>query len=190
MYKELIKKIDKAIADNELTRKLVVDDGVFSVSFGRNIDALTQAKAAIENFEKELEHEKNELWEFVKSFILLPSDGGMDVTTFAEIFGHNFPSQMVKTHTYQEALAKVREYDQKKKEEAERLVVGDVVDVFSLQNTVLIRSGLFTGEDDKTYSVLIDGTNLYHYYKCNTTIVKTGKHFDIQGMLDELRQED
>ena len=153
-HKELIDKIDEQIMKNRVDRRFSNVVPVTGDSLRENNNLLGRIKTVLKSADNDYEKGLNDCWEFVKSFILLPSAGGMDAITFKNIFGHNFPSEMMRIHTYQEARNKIEAYEQKKKaeEEQSRIVVGDIV-VNEHWNIPFIvtefKNGFIKGIDDK-----------------------------------------
>lgn len=108
----------------------------------------------------------NDAWELAKKIVESPSNGGYTGNELVEIFGIlNKP--VLDACTPQEAIAKVKEY-----EERDEIKVGDVVTV--------------KGCDIKGLVTRVDGYNIYRLFRdgsCNGSVdkenlEKTGKHFD------------
>lgn len=91
---------------------------------------------------------------------------------------------ILKQYDIHEIKEKLEAYDG----ERNKPKLGDVVKCGSLvSNATLI--GILSNENERTYSVILKGKSGVTYqdlYKDCWTIEKTGKHFDIQSMLDEI----
>lgn len=131
----------------------------------------------------------DDAWELAKQVITVRSEF-MPSDVLKEVFGTDYCDDILSSITGKEALAKVKEYEQKKKEEAERPVVGDVVNVkqpdgYQSFNGIFIRE--ITENSNGGYVILgSQFERLTLIGKDVWKIEKTGKHFDIQGMLDEI----
>ena len=79
-----------------------------------------------------------------------------------------------------EAIAKLKAYEEKQKTD-EKIKVGDEVIYNGTTKCLVVRP-----ETDERYAVLIDG-NGYHYSADHRECKKTGRHFDIQSILEEMR---
>lgn len=128
-------------------------------------------------------------WKLARKIEVPETRGGYSMTELEEIFGYSTPFLVIgKNTTYKEALAKVEAYEKKKKEEAEKPVIGDVVvcraEIGAISSEF---KGIFYGETSSNYYILTKSNKCPQIIEKSTwVLIKTGKHFDIQGMLDEL----
>lgn len=109
----------------------------------------------------------NDAWELARKITLSTSDGGYSCDELKNIFGYRSPASIFKAFTPQEALAKVKAYE----EEHIRIRVGDVVT--GKGGTI---EGIVTRVDSRIYRLFRDGS-------CNgpmgkEDLEKTGEHFD------------
>lgn len=124
-----------------------------------------------EGFEEGLE----EAWELVKKIRELYCCRSLEDEELY-IFGCHFEDVFSK-YTVREALAKVKEYEEKQKE----IEVGDVLlGKFGMCVVTKIRA------NNTFYGFFRDGSSGTH---CKSDFKKTGKHIDIQSILDELGKE-
>ena len=147
-------------------------------------------KALVDSGESKLEHYNRgceDAWELARKIAIMPSVGGYTTTELDDIFGSDYEPRIFESNSGLEALAKVEAYEKKKKEEAEKPVIGDVV----VCNGGINFKGILIGENNDTYEVLTVDDNLAQLLPKNRWIItKTGKHFDIQGMMNEIKTED
>lgn len=113
-------------------------------------------------------------WELVKKIQLQPNDGGLSNTELLEIFGVAFIDTIFKKNTYEEALAKIEAYHEKKKE----IKVGDVVEGLSGYKAVVTVISM-----DRIQVMFDDGSHTEWNLK---EINNTGKHIDIEGLLKQI----
>lgn len=119
----------------------------------------------------------NDAWELAKKIVKSPNKGGYKANELAEIFGIS-DKPVLDAYTPQEALAKVKEY-----EERNEIKVGDVVKYRCNGCSESIITGVV---GDIVYRLFRDGS--CGNYMCKEDLEKTGKHFD---SIDEfMKQED
>ena len=91
-----------------------------------------------------------------------------------DLFGEYF-NTFIKNYTAQEAIAKLKAYEEKQKADDE-IKVGDEVIYNGTTKCIVVRP-----EDDERYASLIDGNGTHHcadHCECK----KTGRHFDIASI--------
>lgn len=122
-------------------------------------------------YEKGLNDGRNEVWELLKAFC------GMDVWERQKVFGEYVVGKLVENMPPQEALAKLEAYEKSKE-----IKVGDVVfgddepDVYGIVTFVSC---------EMIYIMWSDGSSGVEYNFRD--IKKTGKHIDINSVLEQLR---
>lgn len=188
-HEELIKRIDEQIDLNKTRIERIRNDqtNIFEKYYLRDANyLLDKTKTELLNCDKEYERGAEDAWGLARKIIQLENVGGYSAFEIGEIFECVSSYAVIRDNkTYKEAIAKVETYEQKKKEESEKPVIGDIVvhdftkDKFVVTN---FKNGFITGIDER----FIKHTYIYP----NEYIKKTGKHFDIQGMLDEIKTED
>ena len=97
-----------------------------------------------------------------------------------DLFGEYF-NTFIKNHTAQEAIAKLKAYEEKQKADDE-IKVGDEVIYNGTTKCIVVRP-----EDDERYASLIDGNGTHHcadHCECK----KTGRHFDIASILEAMKK--
>ena len=118
----------------------------------------------------------NDAWELAKKIVLPDKDGGMKISEIKNVFkiNHVDVNDILRNFTPQEALAKLEAYE---KEQAE-IKVGDVVEVNGCKFLVT------TVAND--HINLIDSKGITTW--TTSTCKKTGKHIDIQPILEQIRE--
>lgn len=132
----------------------------------------------------------NDAWELSKKLWLPTSYGGKNSEEVMKIFGCDYYA-ISKLFTPQEALAKLEAYE---KQQAE-IKVGDVVIPKAgkyRENEKGVVIGLYSKDDLLRISVIHKNKsgNIENTYYHKENLVKTGKHIDIQKILDELKEGD
>lgn len=110
----------------------------------------------------------NDAWELAKKIIIQPDDGGYTAQELEELFRTIVPSEVFAAFTPQEALAKVKEYEDKCNE----IKKGDVVKLIGSTHEAIVTR--------------VSVTSLYFLFKdgsCGSLSAKedfekTSKHFD------------
>lgn len=111
----------------------------------------------------------NDAWELARKITLSTSDGGYSCEELENIFGYRSPASIFKAFTPQEALAKVKEY-----EERNEIKVGDVV---RLKGSCV--KGLVTRvTKTNIYRLFRDGSSIKEAFEDIGGFAKTGKHYD------------
>ena len=169
---ELIKEIDNATnAMREITR--VVNE---TLCHARHYKSNEETEEA---YNKGLE----DAWELMKKIIEMYSEDvkGVYGTFFTPIneASKNLLLNLMKAFTPQEALAKLEAYEKEKE-----INVGDVVILRNLGKAVV----LFIHYDSETADVMIDDGHIFQY-EVIKDLKKTGEHFDIEKMLEQLKGE-
>ena len=116
----------------------------------------------------------NAAWELARKIYLILLDEELE-----EIFGSDEPDNVIAAYSYQEAAAKVTEWE-KAKEEVKR---GDVVK--AKRNTSSEFCVTDIGCDGRLYGIGINGATYSN--KNPEDWEKTGRHIDIDGFLKQIR---
>ena len=120
---------------------------------------------------------QNEAWELAKKIVLQPINGGYKRSEFEEIFGCGYISDIFEKYTYQEAAAKVAEWEKAKEE----IKVGDVV---SHEEKYEEKYGVVISEGTICFRGFTDDGTPFEWYKERCT--KTGRHIDIDSFLKQI----
>ena len=110
----------------------------------------------------------NDAWDLAKKLWYLGNQ------KCKEIFGYEFSIDIIEHFTPQEALAKLKAYE----ETQSKVVVGDVVYHDPYGN------GIMTREDEEYYNVLLENGDAICFEK--ESVTKTGKHIDISSILEQI----
>lgn len=94
-------------------------------------------------------------------------------------------NEIIHEYTPIQVLDIVAKYDQdqaKKKEEAKKeLVMGDVVEVYRVEDNVLVDTGIYLGKTGHDYILLFDDCEYIQYMNIDSFILlKVGKHVDLK----------
>lgn len=165
-----------------------------------NTDAIKKLEEAMAGFNRYIEcydNGANDVWELIRKCVYYPIEGGLSANEMEDIFGTVFISDIVRKYTPQEALEKYKAWkekkaweERKKKEKAEKIHIGDVVEIWVRTETVHgTRTDIYTGVVLKNTDV-----NLYYMnshgdlstvqYIENVRVKKTGKRVDILGAFE------
>lgn len=137
--------------------------------WNREVPEVVDVSMLVEKYNEGLNDGRNEAWELVKKMILLDND------TAREVFGTGFLKLAMENLTPQEALAKLKAYE----EAQSKIEVGDVVEltvgtkgvVTSIRNDI---ADGFTEAGFSFYDLPLD------------ELKKTGKHIDISSILEQI----
>lgn len=123
---------------------------------------------------------QNEAWELAKKIVDDVWNGGYSEEKLKQIFGYAISQLCIVKNTYQEAAAKVAQWEKAKEE----IKVGDVLEGIYDSNVKCIVTNLYP--DNRAYLVFDDGTagmNELDNFK------KTGRHIDIDSFLKQIREK-
>ena len=118
-------------------------------------------------------------WEAARKIVRMPEGDLLNI--FTECYSAVCTAlQVLLKYDASEAIEKLKAYEEKQKADGE-IKVGDEVIYNGTTKCLVVRP-----ETDERYAVLIDG-NGYHYSADHRECKKTGRHFDIQSILEEMR---
>ena len=123
---------------------------------------------------------QNEAWKLARKITCQPINGGFNRSEFEEIFGYDYISDIYEKYTYQEAAAKVTEWEKTKA----KIKIGDVLENIYDRSVKCTVTNLYT--NNRAYLVFDDGTagmNELDNFK------KTGRHIDIDSFLKQIGGE-
>lgn len=125
----------------------------------------------------------NDAWECAKLLALPYQDGGIDYETLQSMFGNGASWQKAfMNYSASEAMAKIKEYEEKKKAD-EEIKVGDEV----------VRDGGFTAVvtrvHGKKYVAIVYDDGSCDNNVPKEKVKKTGRHFDVQNIFDQMNDE-
>lgn len=168
---KLVKQIDEFMALNRQCRQ----DGNDLLNKVRGV--LTKSNS------DEYERGLNDAWELARKICDEIINGGYTSTELRNIFGSASTSNVFH-YTYQEALAKVEEYEKKKTGEAIKPVRGDVVKVTAKDNTHGY-NGVYLGQNEHYIYILVDTRLLpVALYVFDYDIEKTGERVSFEYKKD------
>ena len=128
----------------------------------------------------------NDAWEAARRIVVDTDHGGLALGTLSEIFGTQSYSYIMRENNAQEAIAKIKAYDDK---HSDRIEVGDEVEWDGDKYVVTYLNYDIETSEITDYDLLAyDGSVVDHVKKCAFT--KTGKHYDIASILEAMRTHD
>ena len=126
-----------------------------------------------DGYNKGLNDGRNEVWEFISKLYSMTTDVAY------KIFGTSCIEKMFIYLTPQEALAKLKAYEEAQKI---KVVVGDVVEITHCDEKF---KGLVLDILDEISFVLLTENGMVESY-VDERVKKTGKHIDIQSILEQI----
>ena len=122
----------------------------------------------------------DDAWEAAKKIVLSPDEGGTSLPDLFAIFDNGSMQSVFRNYSASEAIAKLKDYKEKQKTKG-KIEVGDEVDVYGNKGIVT-----YMHEKEDVYCVMMrDGSASMNWKKYD--IVKTGRHFDIKGLLEAMK---
>lgn len=119
----------------------------------------------------------NDAWEFAKKLVGVLDDF-VDLS-YDEVFGYGIDLEIMNVLTIQEAIAKLKAYEEKQKV----FLLGEVVEIEGTYERAIV----IVNKQDGRYKVLHDDFEIVTYTK--DKLKKTGKHLDIQLVLNQIGGE-
>lgn len=121
----------------------------------------------------------DDAWEAARKIVLDRDEGGTSIVDLTEIFGSCTIQQVFRMYTVSHAVAKLKAYEEKRKADDE-IKVGD--EVIYIEHKFIV----FATETEEHYASLFD-VNGRHASASQSKCKKTGRHFDIPKILEEMR---
>ena len=153
---------------------------------------LTQSdcdNARFEGFRDGLKQGREEAWKTAKRIVYAKEKGGLSNKELLKIFSTTSMSDIFNNNTAKEANSKIKDYEEQKKKEEREIKVGDEIEYKLFNDTVkgVVLQDFNNGEG---YKVLCsNGCGQIIYNMKENKITKTGKHYDIEGILKAMREE-
>ena len=122
-------------------------------------------------------------WEAARKIVVNPDNGGIASETLLEIFGMRGYTYIMQENTAQEAIDKIKAYEDKQKEKSS-IKVGDEVKHHFQGYGVVTRIKEVNG---KTHYNAVWSNGNTGYYRFDD-LKKTGKHYDIASILEAMRE--
>jgi len=120
----------------------------------------------------------DDAWDAARKIVL---DEGIDMNTLCNIFRRGCSDSIIREYSASEAIAKLKAYEEKQKADDE-IKVGDEVRLCRHNVPYIVTS---CDGDDDTYILMTVSGRFIKAGKYN--VRKTGRHFDIQSILEEMR---
>jgi len=152
-------------------------------------DALTDDYVK-ENFKHLLdaEHEQglNESWECARKIVCDDSCGGMSMKELLEIFKRGSDAYILRDFTAQQAIEMLKAYEKKQRAD-DKIKVRDEVVWTEDENVVIVVTSVHTADDMEWCDGVCKDGKVYSILMKNAR--KTGRRFDIQKILEEMRND-
>ena len=137
--------------------------------------------------ERDSEYQRglNDAWGAARNISMLESDGGYSWKEMKRIFGTDSAREIYVHHTAAEAINKIKAYEEKQNDKIE---VGDEVAFHhddGRPDTVVVVT--YIGQDG--FIDGMDGRGTQYAHKNPTKWTKTGRHFDIASILEDMRND-
>lgn len=116
----------------------------------------------------------NDAWELARKLVLVQDDGGYAISEIRNIFGTSNECKILRELSVQEAFEKLEAY-----EKSQQIQVGDVVYADGVQGVVIDIIS-----DEGCYIYNENGCIEEHWFK---DLKKTGRHIDIEHLLEQIR---
>lgn len=128
----------------------------------------------------------NDAWEAARKIVLSPDEGGTSLTDIYVMFGNNGSMQRVfRSYSASEVIEKLKAREKKQKADDE-IKVGDEVRIGSDGTEKFIVTAKYC-EQDHCIAVM---TKRGGFFTVNlSSLVKTGRHFDIDKILEEMESD-
>ena len=137
-----------------------------------------------ENFKKQIDAEYQrgleDAWNVARKIAVETDDGGVSISALYEMFGTESMRMIMKNNTVYDAIAKLKAYEEKQKADDE-IKVGD--EVIYIEHKFIV----FATETEEHYASLFD-VNGRHASASQSECKKTGRHFDIASILEDMRE--
>ena len=122
----------------------------------------------------------NDAWEAARRIVVSTDYGGIASETLLEIFGMRGYSYIMQDNTAQEAIDKIKAYEEKQKD---RIEVGDEVD---WNGDCFVVTRIYQPLVDKRCNGIAKDGSVYMDVVYDR-LTKTGKHYDIASILEAMR---
>lgn len=139
-------------------------------------DMLAEHDLKKESYEKGL----TDAWELARKIALYEENGGYSSEYIINAFGIQSHQKVLMTFNPQEALAKIEAYEKKKAE----IKVGDVVTTINGECEYLV-----TNIQLPNTLHVVNSRNGYTQQMRIDVTKKTGKHIDIESLLEQIRED-
>ena len=125
----------------------------------------------------------DDAWEVARKIVLSPDEGGTSLPDLLAIFGNGSMQRVFRNYSASEAIEKLKAYEEKQKANDEIKVGDEVKRKLASEND---SRGIVTKEWGDIYYIMWPDGSSGKWYK--DSIVKTGRHFDIKGFLEDVKK--
>lgn len=184
---QIIKEIEEAIQNNRFARQAYCNE-TYKEASRRSNDVLSKAKNYI-NSSEEYERGLEDAWELAKVLTGYINRGIFTTPHTYEMFGCDIP-EIFDKYTAHDAISIYNDWleEEKKKEEeaARKPVLGDIVEIVSINgiNQATSVRGVYIKDTGRRHNIVTNNGDVYTFDKeVVRSIEKTGEHVDILGAL-------
>lgn len=138
--------------------------------------------------EKSYEDGLNDAWNCARKAILVSCEGGLSLGEHTEIFGDTFPAEILKNYTASEAIAKIKEYEEKHTDNEIKLC-DEVIIKKSDYGFTGLKGIVVNVRSVNEVEVMLKPGATYYYDTAN--IKRTGKSYpELANILEQLKATD
>lgn len=122
-------------------------------------------------------------WEAARKIVLSPDEGGTSLPDLFAIFGNGSMQSVFRNYSASQAITKLKDHEEKRKVNDEIKVGDEVKRKTASEND---NRGIVTKEWKDVYYIMLPDGSSGMWDK--DRIVKTGRHFDVDKILEEIRK--
>lgn len=127
----------------------------------------------------------DDAWKAARKIVLSPDEGGTSLPTLFAIFGRGSMQDVFRNNSASEAISKLKAYEKKQKADDE-IKVGDEVAFHHDDRPDTVVVVTYIGQDG--FIDGMDGRGTQYAHKNPAKWTKTGRHFDIESILEAMRE--
>lgn len=177
---ELIRKIGERIDSNRRTINDEYRMAVMKESLIEDVELLNCIKNYLQDSDDSHDQGMRDIWGLWQK---VHCEVGFNANLLEHIFGYEYLDTILERLSPGAALEKFKAYEQKKREEAEKPVVGDVV-IHSNANDKGPMTFIVININDAEIKGLRSTGETCSFIYPNSYIKKTGKHVDLEGLFE------
>ena len=141
-----------------------------------------------EAYQRGVEDGRNESWEAARKVALNTNDGGLSIDNLNEIFDCYSLQQVFRGYTVSEVIDRIKAYEDKQKAENEIKVGDEVCQVTDSGTETGLLCTVTSYDGDSMGGFSQDGRVIVCSSQVNRWWKKTGKHYDIDKILEEMKK--
>ena len=133
----------------------------------------------------EYQRRLDDTWAAAKKVVLCADEGGLSIEELNEIFDCCTIQQVFRKYTVSEVIKKLKAYEEKQKASQEIKVGDEVVSTLSKTPYIVVSFGEY--DDGALTACEFDSHGFWHGNELSE-LHKTGKHYDIDKILEEMKE--